>query len=165
MANGKPRRAIETFPEPWEIVKTVDIVRGIMTKPQTQRNTDRALLGKRDVVLFVGIVALAIMIYALVTLPGLSGEGAFARVSVHREVVQTIDLSEDGEFDLHQNPHIRFSVRDGAIAFIKSDCPDKTCIHSGYLRHSGQMAACVPNLVSLVIIGREIEGGVDAVAH
>jgi len=130
-----------------------------------EKDNERSLFGKWDILLFAGLIALAIIIYALYTLPGRDAGNAFARISADREVIQTIDLSEDGEFELLNNPCIRFSVRNGAIAFIESDCPDKTCVRSGYLRHSGQMAACVPNRVSLVIVGAEGVGGVDAIAN
>ena len=132
---------------------------------KTKKGADRALVGKRDVLLFIGLIALAAIIYASYTLQGRGAESVFARVSIGRDIVQTIDLREEGEFELQRNPNIRFNVQNGGVAFIESDCPDKICVHSGYLRYSGQMAACMPNRVALAIIGPEGESGVDSVAN
>jgi len=130
-----------------------------------KKDTGRALLGKWDGLLFAGLIAIAFITHVFYTLPGRGADNAFARISADREVIQTIDLSEDGEFGLHHNPGIRFSVQDGAIAFIESDCPDKTCVRSGYLRHSGQMAACVPNRISLSVVGVGSMDDLDAIAN
>ena len=129
-----------------------------------KNDTERALFGKRDILLFTGLIAVALLIYSFYTLPARTAENVFARISVDREVVKTIELSESGEFELPENPEVRFVVRNYGIAFADSDCPDKICIRSGYLRYSGQIAVCVPNRIALVIIGRQREG-VDAIAH
>ena len=131
---------------------------------ETKDDTERALFGKRDILLFTGLVAIALLVYSLYTLPARTADNVVARISVEREVVKTVELSESGEFELPDNPDVRFVVRNYAIAFIDSDCPDKICIRSGYLRYSGQIAVCVPNRIALVIIGRQREG-VDAIAH
>lgn len=121
--------------------------------------TKRKLFGKYDILLLAGIAILAVLLYAF---NYLSGRGAAVGIiSVNGELVMTVDLSRGAEIVLPQNPGIRFAVKDGAIAFIESDCPDKTCVRSGFLRRPGQMAACLPNRVTLTVSG---SGGMDAMA-
>ena len=45
---------------------------------------------------------------------------------------------------------------DGGRARVReSGCPDKVCVHSGWLSQSGQTAACVPAGVCVRIVGGE----------
>ncbi len=123
----------------------------------------RPLFHRRDVWLLAGLLLLALLGFLLF------GRGArgdvSARIAVDGQVVRTVDLTKDSDFALEQNPHIRFSVREGAIAFVSSDCPDRLCVHSGYLSRPGQMAACLPRRVSLTVIGTDDSDGVDGVAY
>ncbi len=47
----------------------------------------------------------------------------------------------------------RIEVRDGAIRFVTSPCKGKQCIHAGEINKSGQIIACLPNGLSLVVEG------------
>jgi hypothetical protein len=44
-------------------------------------------------------------------------------------------------------------VRDGRARFLDSDCPQKLCVRAGWLARAGETAACVPNGVSLTLVG------------
>ena len=118
----------------------------------------RAVFGKWDIWVFAGLTVISLLAYAFFA--ALNGAG-YGQISVNGNAAKILNLSEDGEF-LLENPKIRFEVKDGAVAFTESSCPDKICVKSGYLRYPGQMAVCLPNGVSLVIT---VDGGVDAVAH
>jgi len=121
--------------------------------------TERKLFNKRDIWLFAGLAAVALAVFAVNALRPPADGPASGQISLNGKVVRTVDLSKDGEFALAENPHIRFSVKDGAIAFIASDCPDQLCVRSGYLSVPGQLAACLPNRVSLSVTGAgELDG-------
>jgi hypothetical protein len=117
--------------------------------------TERALLGKRDIWLLGGVVALAAIIYGAFYFFGGQADVVTAQITVDGVMVREVNLSKDEEFALEQNPRVHFQVRRGAIAFIESDCPDKVCIHSGFLDTPGQTAACLPNKVLLYIYGED----------
>jgi hypothetical protein len=123
--------------------------------------TNRPLLRKRDIWIFAGLIVFAILLHVLIR----GAEGAYGQISIDGQAVLTVDLSGDTQFALESKPEIRFAVRDGAIAFTESNCPDKICIRSGFLRHTGQRAACLPNRVSLSVIGGDDEFGVDTIAY
>jgi hypothetical protein len=116
----------------------------------------RPLFHKRDVWLLAGLLLLALAGFLFFKQSGQPAKTA--RIALDGQVVMTVSLEKDGEFALEQNPHIRFAVRDGAIAFTASDCPDRLCVRSGYLSRSGQTAACLPRRVSL-----SVEGSADPV--
>ena len=128
----------------------------------------RKLYGKYDWLLFAVLLAAAVIIYCIYYIS--SGRGAgetVCEIKLDGKIVMTVNLSEpDCEFELPQNPHIRFRIKNHAIAFIDSDCPDKVCVHTGYLRNPGQSAACLPNRVSIHIVAYNGEDDIfDIVAE
>ena len=45
------------------------------------------------------------------------------------------------------------SIKNGKAAFIESPCPNKQCIRSGWLDRNGDTAACLPNGITLSVVG------------
>jgi hypothetical protein len=48
----------------------------------------------------------------------------------------------------------RIEIRNGRARFISSPCRGKVCIHSGWLEHTGELTACLPNRVSIQLLGQ-----------
>lgn len=73
-----------------------------------------------------------------------------------------LPLSRDGTFvfEGRDGLSVTLQVEDGRIRFVESGCPDKVCVHTGWLSRGGQTAACLPAGVIL-----RVEGGPDADAH
>lgn len=44
-------------------------------------------------------------------------------------------------------------IEDGKIRFSQSPCRGKVCIHRGWLQHSGEVMACLPNRVIVKLDG------------
>ena len=44
-------------------------------------------------------------------------------------------------------------LRDGQARFLDSPCTGKVCIHSGWLNSTGEFAACLPNRISIQLLG------------
>lgn len=44
-------------------------------------------------------------------------------------------------------------VRDGRARILESACPRQHCVRAGWLKEAGEASACVPNGVSLRLIG------------
>ena len=44
-------------------------------------------------------------------------------------------------------------IRQGRARFLDSPCPGKVCVHSGWLSQAGQLAACLPNRISIQLLG------------
>lgn len=85
------------------------------------------------------------------------------------EVVQTIDLSGEGESEtlLFEDDRGRNLVEiDGSrIRMADADCPDRICAHAGWIERPGQIIACVPHGLTITIEREEEEtpDGPDAV--
>jgi hypothetical protein len=52
-------------------------------------------------------------------------------------------------------------IENGRARFIHSPCSNKVCIQQGWIDTSGEIAACLPNRVSLQVLGGD--GRFDAV--
>ena len=46
---------------------------------------------------------------------------------------------------------ITFQIKDHAIRFLESNCPDKVCIHTGFLKNDLDVACCLPNQTTVLI--------------
>ena len=85
--------------------------------------------------------------------------GQFARVRVNGEVVTTLDLR--GGDVRREISGLTVCVKDGCVSVSDASCPDRVCVESGEISRSGQAIVCVPNRVSIEVVGTS---AVDAVA-
>jgi len=106
-------------------------------------------------------VATAIWLYGLQLRGGI--DLPYAEIIYRGDVVQTVNLYSSGRFLIEQLPDVEFEVRDGAVAFIRSNCPDQICVNTGWLRISGDFAACLPNRVLLVVPAED--SGLDTITR
>ena len=70
------------------------------------------------------------------------------------KVIGTYDLNQTRE--LHVNGAMGesiISISAGKVRFKQSPCTGQYCVHQGWLQHAGQVAICIPNQVSLQLIG------------
>lgn len=76
-------------------------------------------------------------------------------------------LQKTEKIALNDGTQIVFEAENGRIRFIESSCPDKTCVHTGWISSVGDTAACLPNKVLIKIIGDEIKdkNDVDIIAE
>jgi len=45
------------------------------------------------------------------------------------------------------------NIAQGKVRFVKSPCQGQYCVHQAWLSHAGQSAICLPNQVSLELLG------------
>lgn len=107
------------------------------------------------------IIALALAASAAWMLrPGRSrGPRITAVITVGDETVRRIDLASAGdqEFSILEETGlpITFQIKDHAIRFLQSDCPDKVCINTGFLKNDLDVACCLPNQTTLFLTTEE----------
>lgn len=67
-----------------------------------------------------------------------------------------------GEFSLMQTKQLKVAgkigtsiidIQQGKVRFAESPCNSQYCVHQGWLQHAGQVAICIPNQVSIELIG------------
>lgn len=99
-------------------------------------------------------IATALLLSVFFTLWQPEGHGA--------EAVVYLDGKRWARLNLFQNQDIHvpgplgdshLQVRNGQIRFIDSPCPTKLCVHAGWLSQGGESATCLPNHVSVQVLG------------
>jgi len=72
------------------------------------------------------------------------------------KIIGTYDLNQTRDLHLHGplgDSHI--SIAQGQVRFKQSPCTNQYCVHQGWLNHAGQVAICLPNQISLQLIGED----------
>ena len=110
-------------------------------------------VSKRDLTVIAALLLAALLFLWLQS----GGDGTRFVIVREGQIVFSGELSLDREFALDGD--VTFTVRNGRIAITKSDCPDKTCVRTGFIGVPGQITACLPNGLLVRVTGG---GGVDA---
>jgi len=118
-------------------------------------NKKRALI-KPIEVLFIILLLIICIVFLLFTNNQNTRMKVIAQISYDGKVVKTIDLSQakDSIFQLETNSNVSFEIKDGKIRFIDTKCPDKLCENIGFIYKVNSVAICLPNKVSLKIVGK-----------
>ncbi len=76
------------------------------------------------------------------------------RVSSIVNGIQTMDFGADRIIAI-EGPlgTTRLQIAGNRVRFISSPCHGKQCIHAGWLADAGDFAACLPNRISLTVLG------------
>ncbi|MDG1073350.1 MAG: NusG domain II-containing protein [Methylophilaceae bacterium] len=72
------------------------------------------------------------------------------------QIIGTYDLEQTRELHIHGplgESHI--SIEQGKVRFKQSPCNHQYCVHQGWLNRVGQVAICLPNQISLQLIGEK----------
>lgn len=67
---------------------------------------------------------------------------------------QTLEIEYEGRINTVQ-------IENGRIRMLEAECPDKTCVHMGWLDSKAMPIVCLPNHLSIEFVDSEAD--VDAV--
>jgi hypothetical protein len=111
------------------------------------------MLTRADWIIVAAAMALLPVLYGLLWSPAAPADTVEVRVA-DREVAR-IQLDHDQRLEIQGllGPS-EIEVRDGRVRFLHSPCDGKTCVLSGWHVHGGDIAACLPNRVSLQVVSR-----------
>ena len=123
--------------------------------------TDRKLITKKDAVVITALVCVALALFLFVRLG--KSNAVKAVITVDGKEVKTVELSSAENETITLDNGIEILIENGKIGFVKSDCPDKICIKSGMLSHSGEAAACLPHKTVISLTGADKD--VDAISY
>lgn len=112
-----------------------------------------------DALLIAGLLLLALLIYLLLQIN--QREGSVVSVCVNGAEIARYSLAQDGEYPLNGGTNL-LVIEDGAARIAAADCPDALCIHQGKIRYSGQCITCLPNRLTVTVLGGE--GEVELIA-
>ena len=122
----------------------------------------RELLKKHKIDIIVLAALLLIAAIAVGVTLGSRKSGTRVRVTVDGTVVGEYRLDTDGKYSINGGSNIL--VIEGGCAFLEyADCPAGTCVKTGRIKYVNQSIICLPNRVTVTVIG-EAGGGVDLVS-
>ncbi len=101
--------------------------------------------------IFVAVVLAAAGLWAGLRWMKPAGNRAVVTYGFDQQTLE-IPLNKDGRHDLESAGYtVHLEVENGAIRFVDSPCPDHLCENYGWLSQTGDFAACMPALVSVVV--------------
>ena len=75
-----------------------------------------------------------------------------AEIKLNGKVIRQIDLSKDDTFAIDSKGGTNIvKIEDGKIAIVEADCPDKVCVKTGAISNAGEVIACVPHKILILI--------------
>lgn len=97
----------------------------------------------------------------LVALLSLLGRMLWARLNGNPVLVVKGQQGEVYRAALHEQPRTItvtgpvgksvVEVSDTGVRMLESDCPDKICVHMGWIKRAGQVIVCMPNRVIITL--------------
>ncbi|MCL1831054.1 MAG: NusG domain II-containing protein [Oscillospiraceae bacterium] len=112
----------------------------------------RFLTKKEFLILLATVMVIAISFAVVGFL--MRGDDVVAQVTYDKTVVMIIELSEDEIYHIEGVFPVTLEVKDGAIRFLNSLCPNHDCEAFGYISSPLESAICLPARVSVQIVNR-----------
>ena len=98
-----------------------------------------------------------IILGVLLLLPKSIGKKSGERVIVSCDGTElSYSLKNDSEYSIVSGEyHYVLRVVNGEAAVTYSDCPDKVCVRSGRISHSGESIVCIPGHLVVTVSGTD----------
>lgn len=79
---------------------------------------------------------------------------AKVQIRLADKIYGTYSLNQQREIHIHGKlGDAVISISQGKVRFAKSPCHTQYCVHQGWLTRAGQAAICLPNQISLELLG------------
>lgn len=102
---------------------------------------------------FVVIVSSLCVIYLFQTL-WTNEHAAKVQIRLGDKIYATYSLNQQRDIHVHGKlGDATIRIAQGKARFAKSPCHTQYCVHQGWLTHTGQAAICLPNQISLELLG------------
>ena len=120
---------------------------------------------KRHIKIGDAVLVLTIVIAAAGLFWGMTRtKGSIAEIALDGKVLYSVDLSDPDNnhksFTVTGKYQNTLTVEDGKIFVSFSDCPNKTCVHSGKISHGS--ICCAPNGMTVTVVS---DSSVDVVSR
>ena len=111
---------------------------------------------QKNLIFAAVVLAAAALLFVLYRANAPKAEPLVAVVDFGDGITETIPLDEDHDYLYDVGDYIvHLQVKDGAIAFLDSQCPDHVCEQFGWLSEQDAWAACVPAGVYVTVQAAE----------
>lgn len=123
------------------------------------------VIRKADIVLLIVLLLIG-GLFSWLSVRG-NVTGSYVQVTVDGKVYGRYNLNRDRTVTIRQHGHMnKFIIKDGHAQMEESSCKNQICVHHKPISRKNESIVCLPNRVSLEIVGgRDEKGGFDAIAH
>lgn len=105
---------------------------------------------------FLLVAATGLVGWSYLALWGADSAALEVEIWSRGERVETLMLAEDRHLEVAGALGIsHIEIKAAQVRFLDSPCSNKLCVLSGWHRHAGESTACLPNQVSVRILGRD----------
>ncbi len=104
------------------------------------------------------VVALALLMlpFLYIEFWGNSSQGEVVQIRSINNATITLPLDQNKQLEIAGPLGTSIiEIKDRQVRFIDSPCKGKQCVMTGWLNKDGQLSACLPNGVTVQIIGRD----------
>jgi hypothetical protein len=103
-------------------------------------------------IIVVGIVAVILMFQQFWH----TEQASQLKIRQGDKTIGTYDLNQTRVLNINGPLGISIiSINNGKVRFKQSPCHNQYCVHQGWLSHAGQVAICIPNQISLQLLGMQ----------
>lgn len=103
-------------------------------------------------ILGAGLVAV-VLLFATMWRPE---HAAKLQIRDHNGIFATFSLAQDRSIEVPGPLGVsHIAIHQGRVRFTQSPCRNQYCVHQGWLSHAGEAAVCLPNQISLELLGGE----------
>ena len=131
----------------------------------TENNNNRDRVSKiskyRADIIVIAAIILASLAFVLVS-SLLRSDGTYVEITLDDNTVLKYPLAVDATYELNGGTNV-LTVKDGVAYMSYSDCPDHTCENTGKIKYVGQTIVCLPNRLTVTVIGTS-DNSVDFVS-
>lgn len=110
-------------------------------------------MSKQDWLIFATVLLLGLVCWLAFSLWGGQND-ASATIMQNGEIITTVTLDH---YETLTIPGAlgtsTIEIAPNQIRMLEASCPDHTCVKTGWIHHSGQVIACVPNRIVIRIQG------------
>ncbi|MEN6326189.1 MAG: NusG domain II-containing protein [Syntrophomonas sp.] len=109
-----------------------------------------------DKILIICLAVIAVLMLAWNTFGVRSNQSVKAVITQNGSIIKEINLNDLKKPEsVYINEPVKQVIRaeKGKIRFVESDCPNKTCVKTGWLTKAGDRAVCIPSKVVVTIVG------------
>lgn len=109
------------------------------------------MVKKGDIILSVGIIVLAVILFFGFLL--FKTEGKQVVITVDGKVFGTYSISTDREIEVKTERGVNIvAIYDGKVSVTVADCPDKYCVNHVAVNETGETVVCLPHRMIVEVV-------------
>ncbi|HBE8638383.1 TPA: NusG domain II-containing protein [Clostridioides difficile] len=106
---------------------------------------------KKDILLILGILVVITSCYGIINVINSKNAGNI-EIYVDNKLYKTVSINAKEEFKIESRGGYNIvKIHDKGVEIVDASCPDKVCVHTGFINKPSQSIVCIPNRVSIKI--------------